>query len=113
MSVKEEYQQKLQVQLDEWGTEIDKLKVVAGKAKTGLSCTVAYVNGLPGFILTRPKWTVPWVSWIGLIKSSLPIDTPPDEIKASQVASPFMIKAVSSSRSSVPIPRETGSAPQR
>ncbi len=36
MSVKEEYQQKLQVQLDEWGTEIDKLKVVAGKAKTGL-----------------------------------------------------------------------------
>ena len=36
MSVKEEYQKKLQVQLDEWGTEIDKLKVVAGKAKTGL-----------------------------------------------------------------------------
>ncbi len=36
MSVKEEYQQKLQVQLDEWGTEIDKLKAVAGKAKTGL-----------------------------------------------------------------------------
>ncbi len=36
MSVKEEYQKKLQVQLDEWGTEIDKLKAVAGKAKTGL-----------------------------------------------------------------------------
>ena len=36
MSVKEEYQKKLQVQLDEWGTEIDKLKVVADKAKTGL-----------------------------------------------------------------------------
>ena len=36
MSVKEEYQKKLQVQLDEWGGEIDKLKVVAGKAKTGL-----------------------------------------------------------------------------
>ena len=36
MSVKEEYQKKLQAQLDEWGTEIDKLKVVAGKAKTGL-----------------------------------------------------------------------------
>jgi len=36
MSVKEEYQQKLQVQLDEWGTEIDKLKGIAGKAKTGL-----------------------------------------------------------------------------
>ena len=36
MSVKEEYQKKLQVQLDEWGIEIDKLKVVAGKAKTGL-----------------------------------------------------------------------------
>ncbi len=36
MSVKEEYQKKLQAQLDEWGPEIDKLKVVAGKAKTGL-----------------------------------------------------------------------------
>ena len=36
MIVKEEYQKKLQVQLDEWGKEIDKLKVVAGKAKTGL-----------------------------------------------------------------------------
>ena len=36
MSVKEEYQKKLQVQLDEWGTEIDKLKGIAGKAKTGL-----------------------------------------------------------------------------
>ena len=36
MSVKEEYQQKLQAQLDEWGTEIDKLKTVAEKAKTGL-----------------------------------------------------------------------------
>ena len=36
MSVKEEYQKKLQVQLDGWGVEIDKLKVVAGKAKTGL-----------------------------------------------------------------------------
>ena len=36
MSVKEEYQKELQAQLDEWGTEIDKLKVVAGKAKTGL-----------------------------------------------------------------------------
>ncbi len=36
MSVKEEYQKKLQVQLDEWGTEIDKLKAIADKAKTGL-----------------------------------------------------------------------------
>jgi len=36
MSVKEEYQKKLQVQLDGWGIEIDKLKAVAGKAKTGL-----------------------------------------------------------------------------
>ena len=36
MSIKEEYQKELQVQLDEWGVEIDKLKVVAGKAKTGL-----------------------------------------------------------------------------
>ncbi len=36
MSVKEEYQKKLQTQLDEWGTEIDKLKAVADKAKTGL-----------------------------------------------------------------------------
>ena len=36
MIVKEEYQKKLQEQLDEWGTEIDKLKVVAGKAKAGL-----------------------------------------------------------------------------
>jgi hypothetical protein len=36
MSIKEEYQKELQEQLDEWGTEIDKLKVVAGKAKAGL-----------------------------------------------------------------------------
>ena len=36
MSMKETYQKELQVQLDEWGTEIDKLKVVAGKAKAGL-----------------------------------------------------------------------------
>ncbi len=36
MSVKEEYQKKLQAQLDELGPEIDKLKAVADKAKTGL-----------------------------------------------------------------------------
>jgi len=36
MSMKETYQKELQEQLDEWGTEIDKLKVIAGKAKTGL-----------------------------------------------------------------------------
>ncbi len=36
MSMKEAYQKELQVQLDEWGTEIDKLKVIADKAKTGL-----------------------------------------------------------------------------
>ena len=36
MSVKEEYQKKLQDELDEWGKEIDKLKVVADKAKSGL-----------------------------------------------------------------------------
>jgi DNA repair ATPase RecN len=36
MSMKEEYQKELQEQLDEWGAEIDKLKGVAEKAKTGL-----------------------------------------------------------------------------
>ena len=36
MSVKEEYQKKLQEQLDEWGVEIDKLKTLADKAKAGL-----------------------------------------------------------------------------
>jgi hypothetical protein len=36
MGIKEEYQKELQEQLDEWGVEIDKLKVVAGKAKSGL-----------------------------------------------------------------------------
>lgn len=36
MSMKETYQKELQEQLDEWGTEIDKLKGVAGKAKSGL-----------------------------------------------------------------------------
>ena len=36
MSMKEEYQKKLQAQLDEWGIEIDRLKAVAGKAKAGL-----------------------------------------------------------------------------
>ncbi len=36
MIVKEEYQKKLQEQLDVWGKDIDKLKVVAEKAKTGL-----------------------------------------------------------------------------
>jgi len=36
MSMKETYQKELQEQLDEWGTEIDKLKEVAGKAKSGL-----------------------------------------------------------------------------
>ena len=36
MGMKEEYQKELQEQLDEWGVEIDKLKVVAGKAKSGL-----------------------------------------------------------------------------
>ncbi len=36
MSMKEAYQKELQAQLDEWGTEIDKLKVIADKAKTGL-----------------------------------------------------------------------------
>lgn len=36
MSLKEEYQKELQEQLDEWSTEIDKLKAVADKAKAGL-----------------------------------------------------------------------------
>lgn len=36
MGIKEEYQKELQEQLDGWGAEIDKLKVVASKAKTGL-----------------------------------------------------------------------------
>ena len=36
MSMKETYQKELQDQLDEWGTEIDKLKSVAEKAKSGL-----------------------------------------------------------------------------
>ena len=36
MSLKETYQKELQEQLDEWGKEIDKLKVLADKAKTGL-----------------------------------------------------------------------------
>jgi hypothetical protein len=36
MGMKEEYQKELQGQLDEWGVEIDKLKVVAEKAKSGL-----------------------------------------------------------------------------
>ncbi len=36
MSKKEEYQKKLQEELDEWGREIDKLKVLADKAKAGL-----------------------------------------------------------------------------
>ena len=36
MSMKETYQKELQDQLDEWGKEIDKLKIVADKAKTGL-----------------------------------------------------------------------------
>ncbi len=36
MNVKEEYQKKLQKQLDEWTVEIDKLKILADKAKSGL-----------------------------------------------------------------------------
>ncbi len=36
MSMKETYQKELQEQLDEWGAEIDKLKAVAEKAKSGL-----------------------------------------------------------------------------
>ncbi len=36
MGMKEDYQKELQAQLDEWGKEIDKLKIVAGKAKAGL-----------------------------------------------------------------------------
>jgi predicted nuclease with TOPRIM domain len=36
MSMKETYQKELQEQLDEWGAEIDKLKGVAEKAKSGL-----------------------------------------------------------------------------
>ena len=36
MSLKETYQKELQEQLDVWGKDIDKLKVVAEKAKTGL-----------------------------------------------------------------------------
>jgi len=33
MSMKQAYEQKLQAQLDEWGTEIDKLKAKADKAE--------------------------------------------------------------------------------
>lgn len=33
MGMKEEYQKKMQAQLDEWGTEIDKLKAKADKAE--------------------------------------------------------------------------------
>ena len=36
MGVKETYQDKLQAQLDKWGSEIDKLEAKADKAKAGL-----------------------------------------------------------------------------
>lgn len=38
---------------------------------------VAKVNGLPGFILTLPKCTLPCCSSKGLMKSRSPIETPP------------------------------------
>lgn len=41
------------------------------------SSMVAKVRGLPGFILTFPKCTLPCFSSKGLMKSLLPMETPP------------------------------------
>lgn len=49
--------------------------------------TVANVSGLPGFMHTRPKCTVPFRSSRGLIRSRSPMDTPPEVTRMSTPAS--------------------------
>ena len=55
-----------------------------GSAKTNEFLNFAKVVGLPGFILSLPKWMTPYLYKNGFIKSRSPIDTPPVVIIISQ-----------------------------
>ena len=48
-----------------------------GKAKTKVLFIIPNVVGFPGFMLRRPKMTLPFSSRYGFIKSYSPILTPP------------------------------------
>lgn len=52
----------------------------------GSSSMVAKVRGLPGFILTLPKYTLPCLSSKGLMKSLSPMETPPAYIAPNSCA---------------------------
>ena len=52
------------------------------------SAVVANVSGLPGLNDTRPNWIVAISSSSGLIRSRVPIDTPPEVISTSAAARP-------------------------
>ncbi len=54
------------------------------------SSMVAKVRGLPGFILTFPKCTLPCLSSKGLMKSRSPMETPPASIVQIKPASCVM-----------------------
>mmetsp|Transcript_67388 Transcript_67388/g.213307 ORF Transcript_67388/g.213307 Transcript_67388/m.213307 type:complete len:214 (+) Transcript_67388:433-1074(+) len=73
----------------------------------------AKVRGLPGFILTRPKCTVPQLSSSGLTRSRSPMETPP---LVSSTSAPLASAARNlHSRSpsvSLAIPRSTTSHPR-
>ena len=57
----------------------DEVVVEGGAEEEYLVGMVAKVVGLPGFMLTRPKWIVPprERSMVGLRRSSSPMETPP------------------------------------
>mmetsp|Transcript_32455 Transcript_32455/g.71688 ORF Transcript_32455/g.71688 Transcript_32455/m.71688 type:complete len:300 (-) Transcript_32455:476-1375(-) len=76
------------------------------------TCSVAKVRGLPGFILTRPKCTVPLRSSRGLIRSRSPMETPP-EVTSTSTPSRIALSSAPSRCPSVSraIPRSVTLAP--
>ena len=76
--------------------------------------TVAKVNGLPGFMRTFPKWTVPRFARSGLTRSRSPIETPPEHIRTSQSSVDRALSRASSSAvdESFAMPRSIGVAPR-
>ena len=77
--------------------------------------TVAKVNGLPGFIRTFPKWTVPRFARSGLTRSRSPIETPPEQIRTSQSSVDRALSRALSSAvdESFAMPRSIGVARER
>src|SRR5829696_3093716 len=82
-----------------------------GKLKTRVSPEVAKLNGFPGFMNTRRKWTWASSESSGLTRSRSPMDTPPLVMTTSLVAIRSMSDDLRAAASSGPRPAQIISAP--